>query len=232
MKKRCFAAVIFMLFVICMPALATETVTVQGDGVVYLDADQATFYVGVSETAEDVMIVQNAVNERIDSIIATFEKIGVEKKNMATNAINIYPVYDYTETGDRITGYTAHNSLCIQTDQIDKVGEYIDAAFAAGANTLDSVNFSAKDTSEASKQALRLAVKAAKDKAEVLAEAAGMQLGDVEQITEQSAYSYGNGMFRYTEAASEDKAAGTQVLTSQFEVCASVSVTYCMLPLE
>lgn len=232
MGKKLLLAIVVLVFALVLPAIASETVTVQGEGVVYMDADRATFYVGVRETGEDVMFVQNAVNENISKIIAAFSELGIEKKNIATNSINIYPVYDYSEAGEKISGYTAYNSICVMTDEIDKVGEYIDAAFAAGANTLDSVNFEAADTTEVSKQALKLAVKSAKDKAEILAEAAGMVLGNVESITEQSAYSYGNGMLRYAENAALDKASGTQVLTSQLQVCASVSVTYTMVPVE
>lgn len=232
MSKKLLAAIVAIMMILCASAIAAETVTVQGEGVVYVDADRASFYVGVRKTGADVMFVQNSVNENISKIIAAFTEIGIEKKNIATNSINIYPVYDYTEAGEQISGYTAYNSICVQTDKIDKVGEYIDAAFAAGANTLDGVNFEAADTTEASKQALKLAVKSAKDKAEVLAEAAGMELGNVESITEQSAYSYGNGMLRYAESAVADTAYETQVLTSQLQVCASVSVTYNMVPLE
>ena len=151
---------------------------------------------------------------------------------MATNSINIYPEYDYSSRGEEISAYTANNSICVLTKDIDKVGEYIDAAFAAGANTLDNVVFSASDTTEASKQAMSLAVKSARDKADVLAAAAGMKVMGVMEITEQAAYSYGNGMLRYAETAAMDMAAGTQVLTSQMQVCANVSITYNMEPAE
>ena len=232
MRMRIFALAVALIMILALPAMATETVTVNGEGLVYMDADQATFYVGVRETGEDVMYVQNAVNQRIAEIIAAFEKIGIEKKDMSTNSINIYPVYDYSESGEKISGYSAYNSICVLTKDIARVGEYIDTAFANGANTLDSVNFSASDTTEASKQALKLAVKSAKDKAEVLAEAAGMEITGVQTINEQSAYSYGNGMLRYTESATMDMAAGTQILTSQLQVCANVSVTYTMQQVE
>lgn len=230
MKIRMLCCLMALLMLFSTSALAGETVTVQGEGLVYLDADRASFYVGVRENGEDVMFVQNAVNERIANVINVFTQMGIDKKDMATNAISIYPVYDYSDGGEKITGYTAYNSICVQTGEIDRVGEYIDAAFEAGANTLDSVDFSAVDTSEASKQALQLAVKAARDKADVLAEAAGMKVVSVESIVEQSGYSYGNGLFRYAESASTNDAAGTQVITSQLQVCANVSVTYEMEP--
>lgn len=231
MKYKVFTVFLALMLVLCVPAFAAGTVTVQGEGLVYMDADQATFHIGVRESGDDVMYVQNAVNERIAKIIDAFIGIGIEKKDMATNSINIYPVYDYTETGEKISGYSAYNSIRVLTRDINKVGEYIDAAFAAGANTLDSIDFSASDTTDASKQALTLAVKSARDKADVLAAAAGMKVTGVQQINEQAAYSYGNGMLRYAESAAKD-AAGTQVLTSQLQVCANVSVTYTMEPAD
>ena len=117
------------------------------------------------------------------------------------------------------------------TDDIDSIGKYIDAAFAAGANTFDSINFSVKDDSEAQKKALELAVADAQGKAEIVAAASGKALGDILTISQgsDSDYAYynstaGTGML-YKEASEMDGAA-TTVRAAQIKVSAQVQISY------
>lgn len=201
-----------------------ETIlSVQGSGVVYMDADQATITLGVRETAADVMAAQSAVNGKMAAIIDVLIEKGIEEKNLYTNTINIYPNYDYSESDNKIIGYTAYNSITALTADIDKVGAYIDSAFAAGANTLDNVQFSASDTQAANDQALELAVKNALDKANVLAKAAGMEIKLIKEIHEGTNYNSMNTAYRADKF--ESAAAGsTQVFASQLQISASVSI--------
>lgn len=226
--KKILCSVLFILLMInsAFVALADENETVlsvQGNGVVYMDADQATITIGVRETAEDVMAAQTAVNTKMAAIIDVLTEKGIEAKNLYTNMINIYPNYDYSESDNKIIGYTAYNSISALTTDIDQVGAYIDSAFAAGANTLDNVQFSASDTQLANDQALELAIKNAIDKANVLAKAAGMEVKFIKAIQEETNYNSMNTAYRADKF--ESSAAGsTQVLASQLQISASVSI--------
>ena len=92
-----------------------------------------------------------------------------------------------------LSGYTASNSIEIRTTDIDSVGEIIDIAFAAGANELNAVNFSASNAGEAQQQALALAVENAMTKAQTLADAAGVGIGEVLSLEEQPSYGAATG---------------------------------------
>ena len=107
-------------------------------------------------------------------------------------------------------------------------GAYIDAAFAAGANSLDYVDFSAKDTQEAANQALALAVESARERAKVLAEAAGLDLGGILEIRDGSDSGYDYGAAYARNASEEDVGGGTEVLASKQSVSASVIITFAL----
>ena len=77
---------------------------------------------------------------------------------------------------------------------MESVGNIIDVCFAAGANTLNGISFSASDTEEAKTDAMQKAVADARKKAEVLAEASGMKITSIEIITEGGVYSYENNV--------------------------------------
>ena len=150
---------------------------------------------------------------------------GIAEEDINTDYINIYAMYDYSAGSERITGYNANSTLAIRVKDIDRVGEVIDIAFGAGANTLNGINFSATDTTAAKEKAMRLAVADAQAKAAVLAEAAGLLIQGIEDITEQNTYSYDKGVMNNFDVA-EAAAAGTVVQAAKLTVSSSVVITF------
>ena len=170
-------------------ALAEGTkLTVSGSGTVLVESDLAVVTVGVREASTDVLVAQSTVNEKIAAIKQALLEAGAKESEINTDSINIYANYDYSDNTEVIVGYTANNTLSVRTTDIDNVGALIDAAFAAGANTLDNVQFTVQDDSEAREQALTKAVEDARRKAEVLAAAAGLQIASIESIAESGVY--------------------------------------------
>lgn len=228
--KRIFAA-IFAMLMLCSFALADDaSLVVTGTGTVYIAADQASASLGVTMTGEDLGELQKRVNETVLAICTALQEAGLAEKDISTNYIYISPRYDYSGDVERMVGYTINNSLTIRTEDMDKIGTYIDAAFAAGANTFDSINFTVKDDSEARRRALELAVADARSKAEVIAAASGMALEGVDEIKEVSQYDYyynsaaGGAKLAMAEAAAMD--VGTTVRAAQVNVTANVEISY------
>ena len=217
-------AVLVMLVGAC--ALAESTVTVQGVGIVNVDANRAGISLGVREYAEEVVDAQSKVNAKIAAIIDALKEMGVDTGDISTNGIGIYPNYNY-DGDESITDYTAYNNIYLTVSDVNNIGAYIDAAFEAGANSLDYVEFSAADTDDAAAQALALAVDSAKTKAQTLADAAGMKLGGILEIQENVDSGYqSNSLFAKSEEA--DRGAGTEVLASKQTVTAAVNVTFAL----
>lgn len=226
-------AFLMALVIFCAGTCMAEgsELEVNGGGSVLAQADQASIYLGISITDEDVAELQKRANETINSICAALEDAGVSKENITTNYLYISPRYDYSGETEKLIGYSISNSLCVVTDEIDQVGAYIDAAFAAGANTFDSINFSLKDDFAAHKQALEIAVKNAREKAEIIATASGKTLGETLEIKEDNDYNYmyesaGSAVRYSVSGAVAMDAAGTTVRASEIQVTAGVSITY------
>ena len=229
--KKMFA----MLLCLAILALGTgaaladgTTLSVTGNGTVLVESDLAIVTVGVQETSKDVLEAQSTVNEKIAAIKQSLLDAGAKESEINTDSINIYANYDYSDNTEVIVGYTANNTLSVRTTDIDNVGALIDAAFAAGANTLDNVQFTVQDDSEAREQALTKAVEDARRKAEVLAAAAGLQIASIESIAESGVYTY-DSMRNYAmmdEATTESGGAGTLVQAALVSVDASVSMEF------
>lgn len=232
MKKLLVLLTCVALLALCAgPALAEgegTKLSVSGNGTVLVESDLAIVTVGVREASADVLVAQATVNEKIAAIKQALLDAGVQETEINTDSINIYANYDYSDNTEVIVGYTANNSLSVRTTDIDNVGALIDAAFAAGANTLDNVQFTVQDDSEAREQALTKAVEDARRKADVLAAAVGMKVAAIESIAESGVYTY-DSMRNFAQmdaAATEGSGAGTLVQAALVSVDASVSMDF------
>jgi len=228
--KRIISAFLAVLMLLGCAALAEEPtiLTVRGSGVVSVTADVVRVVLGVREMAADVREAQATVNAKINAIFAALVEAGVDAKDIGTESIYIYANYDYSNGEEVLVGYTALNNISVMTAQIDRMGEFIDVAFEAGANMLDSVNFSSLDNDAAQKEALELAVQSAYEKAEIIAAAAGMKIIAVRSFDEtEDRYTVDTGA-KYSNARVEMTAAdtSTMVQASSLQIEASVLVEF------
>lgn len=226
--KKLLAIILTVLMTLSAGALAEGAITVSGGGQVNLAADMAYVTLGISISDSDVSTVMQQANTSIDSICAALVESGLPKDCISTDYLYISPQYDYSgDNSNEIIGYNVNSGLKLTIDDVDAVGSYIDVAFAAGANSFDSITFAVKDNSEARDEALRLAVADAEKKADVLAEAAGMKLGDIVSIEENNSDSYYNTEgFAAKDIA--DAGAGTSVYPSKVNVSVQVQVCYAL----
>lgn len=231
MKKLIAIIAALVLALSAATALADTKITVNGTGEVRVSADTAIISLGVNARDKDVLKAQQKVNETIAAIWAALIDKDVKEENINTDFINIYPLYDYSGDQEQLSAYNASSTLAIKVTDMESVGALIDVCFAAGANTLNGISFSASDTEEAKTEAMKKAVADAKNKAEILAEASGLKITGIENITEGGVYSYQNnignvyarGMDDVVEEADDS---GTVVQSAKLIVSASVSITF------
>jgi len=176
----------------------TDLFSANGEGKVTAVPDQATINVGVTQTSTTVADAQNKVNTTSDKIIQDVKKLGFSDKDIKTTNYSVNPNYSneivpmggpMMPSGQQnITGYTVTQNLEINVKPIDKANKVIDAATADGANLVGGVNFTFSDSLQKSlsDQATLQAVNDAKNKAQGLANASGIQLGKIVNVVENS----------------------------------------------
>ena len=111
----------------------------------------------------------------------------------------------------------------ITTKNLEQVGEIIDRAVKAGANQVYGINFDVQDKQDMQIEALKLAVKQGIAKAEAMAEAAGVSLGELVYMTES--YSTYAPMTGYM-ALRADAEAATPINPDDVEVRATVELEF------
>ena len=230
MKKMFVLFISLVLMILTVPAMAETTISVNGTGEVRISADTAVISLGVNARDEDVLNAQQKVNEAIAAIRSALIAQGVKEEDINTEYINIYAIYDYQNGQELLTAYNASSTLAIKVTDMGSVGALIDVSFAAGANTLNGISFSASDTEEAEAEAMKKAVENAKTKADILALPAGLKITGIETISEGGVYNYensiGNVHAKHLDAVENAEAAGTVVQAAKMIVNATVSITF------
>ena len=218
-----------VLLAACSAAAAETRISVSGTGETRISADTAVISLGVSARDRDVQKAQQTGNENIAGIRQALLDNGVAEENINTDYMSIYAIYDYDEDVEKVRAYNASTTLAVKVTDMDLVGRLIDEAFAAGANTLNGISFSASDTEEARDESLKAAVEEARAKAEVLAEASGLKITGIETVSEENAYSYDNSVGNFSAKRMEEAADtgfGTVVQAAKLIVSVTVSITF------
>ena len=186
--KIFFSLAIIFFFTLSSTAFAAEdrlpTISVSGEGIVEASPDRATISVGVVSREKDPAKVQ-AENAKIASeIIKAVSAFGVEKKNIRTGNYSFRQIYHNDQNKRRIfDGYEVNNTITITVDDLNLVGKIIDSALSHGANSVESLQFGIRDKSALQSEALKLAVRDAKNKAEVVAAGLGKNIVGVRSVS-------------------------------------------------
>ena len=159
-------------------------VSVVGTGEVEYTPDNALITLGVHvDNAATAAAALERVNQTINSVIPALTNLGIPRENITTQGYNLYPQYFYPENkAAQVSGYTADQQLVIKVDikdSTDLIGRAIEAASAQGINQVQGISFMPSDVEALKHQALLKAIEDAKSKAEVTAEAAGVDLKKV-----------------------------------------------------
>ena len=206
-------------------------ITVSASSTVSLVPDKATVTFGVSTQEKAAEDAQSKNSESVKKVISVLTERGVEEKSIRTTYYSMYPQYDWSNNQQRLIGYNVTTSLSVQDQNIDDLGKLLSACVEAGINQIDNVSFLCSGYDEAYSQALSQAVAASRDKAAVLAKAAGKELGEPVNIVEgyqntSARYTKGVNSVSMTEAAMD--AAGPSFQPGETEIAANVTVTYMM----
>jgi uncharacterized protein len=163
---------------------APRTINVNGTGIVMVTPDIAYISIGVHTEADtaEAAVAQN--NTQTQKVVDAIKAQGVADKDLRTDNFSIYPNQKYDETGKpQGTTYVVDNTVNVTVRDLTKMGEMLDAAVKAGANSVNSVQFDVEDKTSALSEARVAAVKDAQKQAEELAQAAGIALGDIQTIS-------------------------------------------------
>ena len=228
MKKILAFALALML---AIPALAfadgnDADITAQGTAVVTADADMVTVTANASVSGKSVADAQEGMNRIIESVTQKLLELGVQPDDLVTTRYTYYPTYDYNYENATVNGYQADHTLSITCRDVDMLDSVIGVVTDCGMSEIYNVEYDVSTRSELYRQALALAIEAAAQKADVMAQAAGLTIDHLESVTENSGYN-DYTVNAYDGAVSmKAETSGTGIRSGGVSVTANVTAVY------
>lgn len=233
MKKRIItilSVLMIAMFNVAMVSAAevnVPTLSVSGEGVAQCQPDRAVVCIGVKTFNKDAAVAQNENAKLSNAIQSAIQGLGISAKDIQTKNYSFNPAYNY-DNGKRneISGYNVDNTVVVVVNDVNMAGKVIDTALANGANKINSLQFSVKNTEPLRKEALQNAIKDAKNKADIIASGLGMKVTGIKNVSESvgmvAPREYSNAMLLKVS----DGMADTAVSAGTMELNASIHIEY------
>jgi len=159
------------------PVRTIQGVKVFGSAVVRVTPDTASILIAVSRTEQKPETAFAKAREAAQAVNGYLRKAGIQ--DFGSSRITLSQIFRYTNGENRFVGYQAKIGFNVVVREMDKVDALLSGLIAAGANELTSVTFQTTRLQDIRADARRRAVAAARAKAELYCEAAGVAVGRV-----------------------------------------------------
>lgn len=225
------------LLAVCAIAAAAEverTISVTGEALIHITPDVADVAIGVETFAATPEEVTARNDAAVRTMLAAIRAQGVEERHIQTQELKLEIRYRDGEPYKGVTGYLARREYMIKVTEPSRTDAIVSAALSHGANLLLGVDYRSSDPRTYRDRARRLAVKAAKEKADLMAAELDERVGRPRTINENAFNYFGsfnrlgansvqNAYERLDGAALTD---GASIPMGQIAVQATVSVTF------
>ena len=228
MKKT---LIVTMLALLALMPLTAESgrISVSGNAEISAYPDIAEFTVtatATKETTDEARIAVSSMTNEAAGILKS--EFGVAEDDITTSMISAYPEYRWTEEGNELIGQRANESISVKIRNIDSLGDIYTRLLGINGIEISNVALDKEDKSAEIEESRINAVLDAREKAETYAKAAGVKVGDVISITDNTSSSvyYPRNVMYAMAAADESTAVSTEYRISDIKVSSTVSMVF------
>lgn len=149
-----------------------------GEATVSIKPDRAVIDIGVVTQGTTAVASAEQNAKQTDAVLADLRRMLGVSDQLRTTSYSVRPNYQYPKPGasPTITGYTATNVVEVTLDDLTRVGKVVDAATQSGANKIQGLQFTLKNSQSLRSQALKEAAEQAKASAEAIASGLGVKV--------------------------------------------------------
>ena len=207
----------------------SHTLSVSGSATTTGKPDKVILSLGVQTTNNTAKAALDTNSRSMNRILEALLAAGVKQNETSTSSFNVSPNYNYSQGRNVITGFTVSNSIQIESSKTANVSEWLDTAITAGANTVNSIDFTQSDKklAEIKNGLIKLAIDDARAKANFAASALGLKVVGVRSITVNEFATTPQPMpFGLQKLSVPEPSGGTPIISGQQQVSESVSIVF------
>lgn len=208
------------------PVLAGTRLDISARGEVTRIPDIAVINAGVVTNAPTAAVAMQQNADRMTRVLAALRASGVAEKDIATSSINLSPQYRYVENqAPVVTGYQASNQVTIRFRDVARSGTILDTLVKQGANQISGPNLMLDKPEAAQDEARLAAVKTARARADLYANATGLRIKRIVSISESENFVPPPMPYMVRNQAM-DAAAKTEIVPGEQAIGVTLSVVF------
>jgi hypothetical protein len=159
-------------------------VTVSGVGTVDVEPDEATIQFAVVTRAETAEAARQQNAQAAEQAMDAVRALSIADRKIQLLNLRLDEEWDYQNNQRIRKGFIARRDVKVVIEDLDLVPGLVATVVEEGANELNGIQYGLQDRDAVEDQALQAAIVRAREKAQLMAEALGSDLGRVVQVAE------------------------------------------------
>ena len=221
---------------------SVRTVTVSGSGETEAEPDLAAFQATVEATGDTASEVRDELATRSERLRDELLAFGIDEDDVTTGRFDVReriderrmeeagvdPRSEDDEELSEFRYYEGRHSLTVETDDVDAVGDAIDTAIDAGADSIGRVRFTLSEErrEDLQEDAIREAIESARTEAEFVAAELDATVVEATRVQTGGGVSPVRERVAADDVAEEAAAPSTELHPDDVTVDASVDIEY------
>lgn len=225
MKKLFFVlAVITSMPIFAQQNLERSMVSVTGEGLVKVEPDEVLIKSRIEHEGSSAAEVKKQNDEVVNKVIKYLKSQNIDENDIQTEYINLNKRYDYNE---KTHSYVANQAITIRLQDLKDYEKIMKGLLENGLNRIDGIQFKSSEMEKYEKEARKLAVLDAQNRARELAQPLGQDIGKAVSISEMDYNSF-QPVYRMDEAVEMSAAKGSQqtIAPGELEIKIKVNVGF------
>ena len=173
-------------------AIEPSLITVSGNAEVRVPPDEVVFTLEISSVDKDMLAAKKRTDDSVKEVLAIARRNNVKPEDVQTSHISVEPKYntddlDYEQRRSvkrLFLGYEVSKTVAVRLRDIAKFDEVLSDVLKAGVTKVSNVEFRDSQIRKHKDQARAMAMKAAQEKANLMAREIGQSIGPAYSITE------------------------------------------------
>ncbi|HJO92008.1 MAG TPA: SIMPL domain-containing protein [Victivallales bacterium] len=217
-----------------------STISVSGRAEISVSANLLKISLAAVSTDKTPEEALKENNEKITAIVKALNTIGLEKNSIQTLGYTLIPNRNPRpdkppKDWNPVVGYTVNNILLVKTKKLNLAGKIIETSVKAGANKINSLNFTLDNQNIYKNQVIEKAVANASSFAETIAKSTNSKIVKIKSANLGNIYSLADNPRNYSNnfmmvKGAESAGSSPSINPGKIKINANVNITYIIIP--
>jgi len=193
------AVLIFSVHTFAQNAIEPPLITVTGQAEVRVPPDEDVFTLVIESVEKDMLVANERTDVSVNHVLSIARKNNIKPEDVQTSQISVQPKYntDNMDSEERskvprvLVGYEVSKTVGILLRELSRFDVLMADLLKAGITRLSNLEFRNSQIRKHRDQARVMAIRAAQEKAKLLAREIGQSIGPAYSITEEVDLGYG-----------------------------------------